>query len=209
MWVTRTQISSQRRSLAEPLPYRGPALQGTPDRPDARNNEIPVAPLFNLSREDWWFQHRRGCDRAPPPEGEFLELPAGGSFTVEMAGNLAFTSHSLHPAPLAEFGDGHNHSDIVPFDVAHGAPSTTSGCIGSPNLHAISEAHAAGSAFAISYNARLQDVTLDNLVVFTVRKNTPFRRLATFDVPQDLPPCPEGGCHCAWLWVADGCVQVD
>jgi hypothetical protein len=26
-------------------------------------------------------------------------------------------------------------------------------------------------------------------------------------VPQDLPACPEGGCYCAWLWIAPYCGQ--
>jgi len=35
--------------------------------------------------------------------------------------------------------------------------------------------------------------------------STPWRRLATYKVP-DLPVCPEpGGCICAWGWVANGC----
>ncbi|KAJ3524413.1 hypothetical protein NMY22_g11009 [Coprinellus aureogranulatus] len=34
------------------------------------------------------------CDEFPPAEGDFLELPAGGSFIVELAVNRAFTSLS-------------------------------------------------------------------------------------------------------------------
>jgi hypothetical protein len=30
------------------------------------NNNLPVNPLYQLSKEDWWFQHDRGCDQAPP-----------------------------------------------------------------------------------------------------------------------------------------------
>jgi hypothetical protein len=36
------------------------------------------------------------------------------------------------------------------------------------------------------------------LVVFTVRYHTPWQRVTTYDVPRDLPPCPAGGCTCAW-----------
>lgn len=163
-------------------------------------------PLVDLEREDWWFQHERGCDSAPPPDGEYLELPAGGNFTAELAGNLAFTTMRKSPPPsLGRFGDGRNHS--IPWDVARGAPRSVNGCIATPNLHTQRESGAYGSAFAISYNSNISDVTMDNLVVFSVRKNTPFYRLATFDVPADLAPCPEGGCHCAWLWIADGCGQ--
>lgn len=123
-----------------------------------------------------------------------------------MAGNLAFTTMRKSPRPaLGRFGDGSDHT--IPYDVSRGAPRSVNGCISTPNLHAQRESAAYGSAFAISYNSNISDVTMSNLVVFTVRKNTPFYRLATFDVPADLPPCPEGGCHCAWLWIADGCGQ--
>lgn len=165
-----------------------------------------LQPLVNLPFREWWFQRHRGCATSPPPPGEFLELPAGGNFTVELAGNLAFTTLRRSPPPqLARFGDGANHT--LPFDVRNGAPRSVDGCISSPNLHTKNEEDAAGSAFAISYQSDLANVTLDNLVVFTVRYNTPFYRLATFDVPKDMPPCPEEGCHCAWLWIANGCGQ--
>jgi hypothetical protein len=58
------------------------------------NSNTPVNPLYNLSMQDFWFQHDRGCDAVPPPPGVFLEVPAGGEFTVELADNQAFTSLS-------------------------------------------------------------------------------------------------------------------
>jgi len=45
---------------------------------------------------------------------------------------------------------------------------------------------------------------MENLVVFSVLSNTPWERLATFEVP-DLPACPPEGCICAWNWVPNGC----
>jgi hypothetical protein len=50
---------------------------------DDPNANTAVNPLYQLPQSEWWFQHDRGCDAFPPPAGEFLELPAGGSFTVE------------------------------------------------------------------------------------------------------------------------------
>ena len=34
--------------------------------------------------------------------------------------------------------------------------------------------------------------------------STPWKRIATYKVP-NLPACPPGGCHCAWVWVPKGC----
>lgn len=69
---------------------------------------------------------------------------------------------------------------------------------------------AAGSAFAISYTSALEEVTPENLVVFSVAVHTPWKRIAQFDVPKDLPSCPDGGCivcrlsrssqHCTWSY---------
>ncbi|KAH8723483.1 hypothetical protein GQ44DRAFT_710335 [Phaeosphaeriaceae sp. PMI808] len=49
---------------------------------------------------------------------------------------------------------------------------------------------------------------MENLVVFTTRYHTPWKRVATYDVP-DLPACPEGGCTCAWLWIPNGCGEAN
>jgi hypothetical protein len=139
-----------------------------------------------LTKKDWWFQHSRGCDKAPPPNGDYLELPAGGSFTVEIANNLAFTTL------------GRNSK----FNGYFGGPQTLTrsndGCVTNPNLHTTSKAAAPGTVFAISYQNSIDKVTAKNLVVFTVRYHTPWQRVTSYDVPKDLPPCPPGGCTCAW-----------
>ena len=74
-------------------------------------------------------------------------------------------------------------------------------------MHVQNQSAAQGTAFAISYESELERVTLENLVVFSVAEHTPWKRLATYEVPGDLPACPEGGCTCAWLWVPKGCGQ--
>jgi len=72
-------------------------------------------------------------------------------------------------------------------------------------MHTNNQSMAGGTAFAISYNSNLNAVTMENLVVFSVLPHTPWKRIATYDVPRDLPPCPADGCTCAWLWVPRGC----
>lgn len=52
---------------------------------DNSYTDTAVNPLYQKASSDWWFQHYQGCDAAPPSDGEFLKLPAGGSFTVELA----------------------------------------------------------------------------------------------------------------------------
>ncbi|CAF0957659.1 unnamed protein product [Rotaria sordida] len=159
------------------------------------NNNLPVNPLVDLTQKDWWFQHYQGCDKEPPPAGDYLELPAGGSFTVEIATNRAFTTF------------GHNRN----FNGYFGGPQeleyTPWGCVSYPNLHTPNQDSAPGTVFAISYQNSIDKVTPENLVVFTVRYKTPWQRVTSYDVPKDLPPCPPGGCTCAWGWIPMGCGQ--
>lgn len=168
---------------------------------DEPNTRTAVDPLYNLTKQDWWFQHDRGCDLVPPPADEFLELPANGHFTVELAHNRALTTLSYNGKYATDWPDGQTHPDDWNSWTGPG-----SSCLDDGALHAYNETHAAGTAWAISYESELEKVTMENLVVFSVLKHTPWKRMATYQVP-DLPACPDGGCICAWLWVPDGCGQ--
>jgi hypothetical protein len=167
-------------------------LGGPDPNHDDEDTRTAVAPLYHLKKQDWWFQHDRGCDKAPPKNGDILKLPAGGSFDVEFATSRGYTSLS--------------HGGKYATDIASGKIIRTSynnECLGP--LHTKSEAEARGSAFAISYNSDIKDVTMENLVVFSVLYNSPFKRKGRFQVPSKMPACPPGGCICAWLWVPDAC----
>lgn len=161
------------------------------------NSYSIVYPLYQLSFKDWWFHHVNGCDEFPPADGNFIDLPAGGSFTVEIASNRAKTSMSYGGRDASDWPDGATY----PED--YNVPS----CITSPNMHAQNRSMAAGTAFAISYVSDIKAVTPDNLAVFSVRYHTPWKRVTTYDVPAAMPPCPPGGCICAWGWVPNGCGQ--
>ncbi|KAJ6448877.1 hypothetical protein C8R45DRAFT_1045484 [Mycena sanguinolenta] len=169
-------------------------LNGTTPGFDDQNANTIANPLFNLTKKDWWFHAIDHCDQFPPDEGDFLELPANGEFTVELAVNRAFTTLSYGGANTGRYLDGQNYTGgLGGLD-----------CITSPNIHTQNQSMAAGSAFAISYNSELAGVTPENLVVFTTLYHTPWERIATYAVP-NLPACPAGGCICAWGWVPNGC----
>ncbi|KIM35038.1 hypothetical protein M413DRAFT_449921 [Hebeloma cylindrosporum] len=177
-------------------------LNGTQAGQNDQNTNAACQPLYQLNQSDWWFHHSNNCDEFPPADGDFLELPANGQFTVEHAVNRAFTTLSFGGRNTALFGDGKNHPGLGKTLDGKAGPDS---CITEPNIHTQNETMAAGTIFAISYNSNLSQVTPENLVVFTVLKNTPWRRLATYKVP-NLPACPDpGGGICAWGWVANGC----
>jgi hypothetical protein len=131
---------------------------------DDNNTNLAVNPLYDLPKSEWWFQHDRGCDLKPPPAGEFLALPAGGSFTVELAHNRAQTTLSYGGKYTSDWPDGQDH----PEDYHGSTDGTTEGCLSDGALHATNQSNAAGTAFAISYESDLSKVTMENLVVFTV-----------------------------------------
>ncbi|KAJ7071801.1 hypothetical protein B0H15DRAFT_87627 [Mycena belliarum] len=161
------------------------------------NTDDVVHPLYQLSKDQWWFHHYNNVDEFPPADGDFMELPAGGSFQVEIASNRGETSFSFKGKFATDWPDGKNYPDDYNVET----------CITSPNMHTQNQSRAAGTAFAISYTSDIKKVTPDNLAVFTVRYHTPWKRITNYDVPADMPACPEGGCICAWGWVPNGCGQ--
>ncbi|CAK7567024.1 MAG: hypothetical protein SEPTF4163_004982 [Sporothrix epigloea] len=176
---------------------------------DSPNNDIVVGPLYQLEKDQWWMQHQRNCDRVPPPAGEFLELPAGQSFMTELARNRAFTSLSYNGTLATDWEDGGKHA--YPWR----GPGNPAQCLVKNADLKGGEAHTrslettGGTAWAISYESDISKVTMENLVVFSVRYYSPLFRKTWYDVPADLPACPEGGCYCAWLWIPDGCGQAN
>jgi hypothetical protein len=162
----------------------------------------PALPLFNMTRSQWWMHGK--CINYPPPEGEFLDLPAGGSTTVEIAHNKAFTTMNYDKIgnKTSNWADGLPHPELESSKVAN---RVTGPCVHVPNIHTVSQVTAAGTAFAIAYKSDIHQVKLEDLTVFTVRYHTPWKRFTSYDIPKQMPACPKGGCICAWGWIPNGC----
>jgi hypothetical protein len=60
-----------------------------------------------------------------------------------------------------------------------------------------------GTAFAITYRPATQAALIkpEDFVIFSVNHTSPWERFTKFEVPADMPECPEGGCTCAWFWI--------
>ena len=149
-----------------------------------QNNNLPISPLYQLSKADWWFQHDRGCDQAPPAPSEFLNIPSGGHFTVEHANNQAFTTLSYNGTMVSRWPDGAKHPRnwhgqwengecLRTFE--HLCPDTHIKSLYSNSepadggwMHATNQSNAQGTAFAIAYESDLSKITMEDLVVFSV-----------------------------------------
>ncbi|KAJ3966637.1 hypothetical protein EV361DRAFT_808689 [Lentinula raphanica] len=180
------------------------------------NSDDPVTPLYELDQSQWWFHAINGCNNRPPADGDFLTLPAGESITVEIAANQGVTSLSFDGQYVSDWPDGQSYPDnYVRFLLLFSTPCSQSSlqnvpsCITSPNMHTQNQSMAAGTALAIAYVSDVADVTPENLVVFSVAYNTPWKRETTYDIPAELPACPDGGCICAWGWIPNACGEAN
>lgn len=80
-------------------------------------------------------------------------------------------------------------------------------CITSPNIHAKGFSDAAGTSLAIAYKSDINQVGIEDLVVFSVAPNSPWHRRTSYLIPADMPACPEDGCICSWNWIPNHCGQ--
>ncbi|KAJ3966635.1 hypothetical protein EV361DRAFT_1012528 [Lentinula raphanica] len=178
------------------------------------NSDDPVLPLYQLEFDQWWMHAVNGCDKRPPNPGDFLELPSGNSVVLELGSNQAFTTLSYGGRFTSDWPNGQEYPDnnsnpscITSPNCSCGLPPVNLIChslLKGTLVHTQNQSMAAGTALAISYNSDITKVTPENLVVISVAYNTPFKRLATYDIPDGLPPCPEGGCICGWGWIPNG-----
>ncbi|KAF9647895.1 hypothetical protein BDM02DRAFT_3116375 [Thelephora ganbajun] len=142
----------------------------------------PVAPLVDYTFNQWWFH---GHLNYPPNPGDFFYLPAGKPATAELACHKGATSYCASADGGVCFG-----ADNYP-------------CPGSP----ISQFHTnglwdlKGCALAITYESDVNKVKPEDFTIFSVNHTCVWYKDTHFQVPARMPPCPEGGCICAWFWI--------
>ncbi|TBU33608.1 hypothetical protein BD311DRAFT_748979 [Dichomitus squalens] len=143
----------------------------------------PVAPLMNMNFQQWWFH---GHLDYPPNPGDIFELPAGKPATTQLScdkGETTFFASS--PGGNVQAGNNPCTGDTFPSGAMH----TT----GFDDLK--------GCALAIAYESDVTKIQPENFTVFSVNQTCVWNRFTDFQVPERMPPCPPGGCHCAWFWI--------
>lgn len=134
-----------------------------------------VTPLSGLSFNDWWFHGNLGKAGSGTP----MELPAGGSVSLELSCNKRFTSYGSD-------GDG---TTACPDDI--------------PSYHAgtpIRNSEILGCGLAIAYKSDAASVTPSDFTIFSVNTDCVDNLHTSFEVPSGMPECPNGKCVCAWFW---------
>lgn len=144
----------------------------------------PVAPLTNYTFEEWWFH---GHLDHPPNSGDFFELPAGNAATTELACNKGATTW-FNSSEGGDIRETNNPNDPCP-----GSDMSEWHTTGINDLF--------GCSLAIAYKSDVTQVQPSDFTVFSVNQTCVWTRFTDFQIPAAMPPCPEGGCICAWFWI--------
>jgi len=136
---------------------------------------------MDMTFDQWWFH---GHLDYPPNPGDIFELPAGQNVTTEIGCNKGATSFFAS----SEGGDIRSGNDPCP-----GSPPS--------EYHTTGIDDVKGCALAIAYKNGFNDVNPADFTVFSVNQTCVWTRFTDFSVPQRMPPCPDGGCICAWFWI--------
>ena len=146
----------------------------------------PVAPLQDYTFSQWWFH---GHLDYPPNPGDIFPLTAGEPAVAELACNKGITSWWASSEGRTDVSQGDNP---CPSD---------DGSFPSGAMHTTGLSDVKGCALAIAYESDVSKIQPEDFAVFSVNHTCVWTRDTAFDVPARMPPCPEGGCHCAWFWI--------
>ncbi|KAI0346057.1 hypothetical protein BDW22DRAFT_1342339 [Trametopsis cervina] len=141
-----------------------------------------VTPLANMPFSQWWFH---GHLSYPPPPNEFVQLPAGGSVNLQLAKDIGLTD-------ICPWGPG--GCTKVDNNLAFGNDNSIT-------IHANNIQDVTGSAIAIAYKSDVNDVKPEDFVIISTVRQSPWYLNNQFDIPDELPACPNNKCICAWFWI--------
>lgn len=183
-------------STLNPQPKGGRTLL-TPSFDAEDHNQSDLSnPLRDLPLTSWWFHGRLNN---PPAPGAFMSLPAGGVYHGEVSCNKAFTRYG--------YPGSRQQDEIYACPKPDPKSKTTTGA-----MHTIDAwdtpvqelKDVTGCAIAIAYESDPKKIKPEDFVVISTNYTCPWFKEVDFEIPSDLPACPEGGCHCMWGWVPSG-----
>jgi len=144
----------------------------------------PVVPLRNMTFQQWWFHNH--LDHPPNP-GDFFELPVGKAATVELACNKGATSY-FASSDGGDIRDPNNPNNVCPGST-------------SEEYHTKDVNDLMGCGLGIAYKDNVTLVQPEDFTIFSVNQTCVWTRFTDFQVPARMPPCPNGGCICAFFWI--------
>lgn len=142
----------------------------------------PMAPLQQYTFSQWWFHGH--LNFAPAP-GNFFELPAGGTAMSQLACNKGATKWWAASEGTTDIRQGDYPCPGYPLSQFH--------------TNGIDDLK--GCALSIAYTSDVNSIKPEDLAIFSVNHQCVWSVNTGFQVPQNMPPCPDGGCICAWHWI--------
>lgn len=58
-----------------------------------------------------------------------------------------------------------------------------------------------GCALAVAYKSDATQVEPEDFTVFSVNQTCVWYMHTSFQIPAEMPQCPDGKCICAWFWI--------
>ena len=139
---------------------------------------------MNLPFDQWWFH---GHLAYPPHPNDIMQLPAGGTAQSQLSCDKDATTYW----PSGPGGD--QISTSQPDYPCPGQPIT--------EFHTNGLWDLGGCALAVAYKSDVSEVKPEDFAVFSVNHTCVWYMHTDFQVPADMPPCPDGKCICAWFWI--------
>lgn len=69
-------------------------------------------------------------------------------------------------------------------------------------MHVADKSDAKGCGLAIAYTDDVWSIKPEDFTVFSVNHTCVWERETYFDIPADMPACPDGKkCICSWNWI--------
>jgi len=117
-----------------------------------------------------------------------LQMPVGKDIVLETTCDKGETSY-WQSNPGGDARDKNNPNEDYP-------------CLNYPTsqFHTNGVDDLGGCALSIAYKSDINEVQPEDLVVFSVQQKCVWNRFTHFDIPADMPACPNGKCICAWHW---------
>ncbi|CDR41535.1 RHTO0S06e02762g1_1 [Rhodotorula toruloides] len=154
---------------------------------DGGNPVDPIGPGV-AKQSDWWF--RGPSYRALKPQnGSVMDLPAGGSVTIEI------TCHLVHSSYGTQTSDPNDPLSACP----NGYGPHHAGDPAGP----IVENLVSRCALGVADKDDDEKVGWDDIVIFSVTHRCVRQRLTTFKIPDRMPACSGSKCICGWFWLAN------
>ncbi|EMD34047.1 hypothetical protein CERSUDRAFT_67654 [Gelatoporia subvermispora B] len=142
----------------------------------------PVVPLMSMPFSQWWMHNY--LDYPPHPEDVF-ELPAGQSINTEISCDKGATSwYNTSEGGLA----GYPTDNVCP-----GQPLS--------EFHTTGLDDVKGCGLGIAYKSDANQVQPDDFVIFSVNYTCVWTLNTEFQIPAEMPACPDGKCICSWFWI--------